>query len=170
MLGELSVQVGKAYERYTAVGAALKPYAGSLDNARAESWGALQDAVIAASADRGRQHAESAGEGRQAAAWPEPYRGRPRSLRTRYATRHASATTASMAISTLLPVVRDFGTKTAWMPSKTAPQNVRPPKRKSTRCPRSPNSRESGVCTIGKLTCLSNRPSWSTPWSACSTR
>lgn len=46
-LGDLSGEVDKAYQRYDEVGAALKPFATALDNARAESWGALQDAVRA---------------------------------------------------------------------------------------------------------------------------
>ena len=46
-LGDLSDEVGKAHKRYDAVGTALKPYATALDEARTESWGALNDAVTA---------------------------------------------------------------------------------------------------------------------------
>jgi hypothetical protein len=46
-LGDLSDEVGKAHQRYEGVGTALKPYASALDNAKVESWGALQDAVKA---------------------------------------------------------------------------------------------------------------------------
>lgn len=46
-LGDLSDEVDKAHQRYEAVGAALKPYAKALDDALAESWGALNDAVTA---------------------------------------------------------------------------------------------------------------------------
>lgn len=46
-LGDLSGDVGKAHQRYDGVGTALKPFATALDNARSESWGALQDAVAA---------------------------------------------------------------------------------------------------------------------------
>jgi hypothetical protein len=46
-LSDLSDEVRKAHGRYEGVGTALKPFASALDDARAESWGALQDAVKA---------------------------------------------------------------------------------------------------------------------------
>ncbi len=46
-LGDLADEVHKAHKRYDGVGTALKPYSTALYDAKSESWGALQDAETA---------------------------------------------------------------------------------------------------------------------------